>query len=97
SGEMEFEVDAFETASATVEKLVDGVKGAFVADKDSKKLTNGKVKGSVTVRVPPEHVDELVSALRKELDKNGGLKGVRIGSQDVTKQYYDINARLQAA
>jgi len=97
SGEIEFEVDSFEVASAGVQKLVDGVKGAFVATINSEKLANGKVKGSVTVRVPPEHLDGLVAALRKELDKNGGLKGVRIGSQDVTKQYYDLDSRLRAA
>jgi hypothetical protein len=97
SGEIEFEVDAFETAFATVQKLVDGVKGASVSNVISKRLENGKTKGSVTVRVPPEHLDGFVGALRKELDKNGGLKGVSIGSQDVTKQYYDIESRLKAA
>ena len=97
SGEIEFEVDVFETASATVDKLVGGIKGAFVATVNSEKLANGKMKGSITVRVPPEQLDGLVASLRKELDKTGGLKGVRITSSDVTKEYYDINARLQAA
>ena len=53
------------------------IKGAFVATVNSEKLPNGKVKGSVTVRVPPEHLDGLVLDLRRELGKGGELKGVQ--------------------
>ena len=35
--------------------------------------------------------------LRKELGKQGELKGLRIGSQDITKQYTDLESRLRAA
>src|SRR5204863_411896 len=69
----------------------------FVATVNSEKLPNGKVKGSVTVRVPPEHLDGLVLDLRRELGRGGELKGVRLGSQDVTKQYTDLESRLKAA
>jgi hypothetical protein len=97
SGDIEFEVDSFDSAVATVTKLVTAINGGFVATVNSEKLPNGKVKGSVTVRVPPEHLDGLVLDLRKELGKVGELKGQKIGSQDVTKQYTDLESRLKAA
>jgi glycine cleavage system regulatory protein len=97
SGEIEFEVDSFDAAVATVTKLVNGLKGGFVATVNSDKLLNGKMKGAVVVRVPPELLDGLVLDLRKELAKGGELKGQRIGSQDITKQYTDLESRLKAA
>jgi hypothetical protein len=97
SGDIEFEIDSFDAATATITKLITEIKGAFIATVNSDKLPNGRVKGSITVRVPPEHLDSLVLDLRKELGKTGELKGVRITSQDVTKQYTDLESRLRGA
>src|SRR5262249_5628881 len=55
------------------------------------------VRGTIVVRVPPERLDGLVLDLRKELGKAGELKSQRIGSQDITKQYTDLESRLKAA
>src|SRR5262249_8341684 len=50
------------------------------------------------VRTPPELLDDLIANLRKELTNSGGeQKGSRIGSQDITKQYTDLESRLRAA
>jgi hypothetical protein len=95
SGEMDFEVDSFDASAAIVTRLVGNTKGAFVATVNSDKLANGKVKGSITVRTPPEHLDALVADLRRDL--KGDLKGLKIGSQDITKQYTDLESRLRAA
>jgi hypothetical protein len=97
SGDIEFEIESFDSAVATVTKLVMGIKGAFVSTVNSDKLPNGKVKGSMVVRVPPESLDGFVLDLRKELGKGGELKGQKIGSQDITKQYTDLESRLKAA
>jgi hypothetical protein len=97
SGDIEFEVKSFDSAQAAVTELVTNIKGAFVATVNSDKLPNGKVRGSLVVRVPPDALDSLVLALRKELGKDGELKGLKIGSQDITKQYYDLESRLKAA
>ena len=97
SGELEFEVDSFDAAVATITKLVTATKGGFVATVNSDKLANGKVRGSVVVRVPPDQLDKFVLDLRKELGKTGELKNQRIGSQDITKQYTDLESRLRAA
>jgi hypothetical protein len=97
SGDMEFEVDSFDTALETITRLIAEIKGAFVATVNSEKLPNGKVKGSVTVRTPPEALDALVLNLRKELGRGGELKGVKISSQDITKMYTDLESRLRAS
>ena len=97
TGEIEFEIESFDSATATVIKLVNAIKGGYVGTVNSEKLSNGKVKGSIVVRVPPEALDGLVLDLRRELGKGGELKGQRIGSQDITKQYTDIESRLKAA
>src|SRR5262249_1227279 len=97
SGEIEFEIESFDSAVAAVTKLVNDIKGGFVATVNSEKLPNGKVRGSVVVRVPPEHLDRLLLDLRKELGKGGELKNLRVGSQDITKQYTDLESRLRAA
>jgi hypothetical protein len=97
SGEIEFEVPSFDAASAAVTKLVTGIKGAFISNAGSDKLPNGKVKGSITVRCPPETLDGLVLDLRKEVGAAGELKGVKLVSQDVTKQFTDTESKLRAA
>lgn len=97
SGDMEFEVESFDSALATITKLATGIKGAFVGTVNSDKLPNGKVRGSVVVRCPPEALDGLVLDLRRELGKGGELKGVKLASADITKQYTDLESRLKAA
>jgi hypothetical protein len=97
TGEIEFEIQSFDSAVATATRLINDIKGGFVATVNSEKLPNGKVRGSMVVRLPPEHLDAFVLDLRKELGKQGELKGLRIGSQDITKQYTDIESRLRAA
>jgi hypothetical protein len=97
TGGMEFEIDSFDNAVDGVGKLILAVKGGFIATVNSEKLPNGKVRGSVVVRMPPEHLDKFILDLRRELAKTGELRSQRIGSQDVTKQYTDIASELRAA
>ena len=65
SGEVEFEVESFDAALAAVTKLVTGIKGAFVTTVNSDKLPNGKVKGSMVVRLPPDNLDPWYSTCGK--------------------------------
>src|SRR5208337_3369713 len=97
SGEIEFEIQSFDGAVAAVTRLVADIKGGYVDTVNSEKLPNGKVRGAVVVRVPPEALDNLLLDLRKELGKVGELKNLRVGSQDITKQYNDLESRLRAA
>jgi hypothetical protein len=97
TGEMEFETDSFDKAVDNVTRLITGVKGGFIATINSDKLPNGKMRGAVVVRMPPQFLDKFVLDLRRELAKSGELKNQRIISLDVTKQYTDIESRLRAA
>jgi len=97
SGDIEFEIESFDSGLATVTQLVTKIKGAFIGTVNSEKLANGKVRGSITVRTPPESLDGLVLDLRRELGKGGELKSVKLASQDVTKQYTDTESRLRAS
>jgi hypothetical protein len=97
TGEIEYEVQSFDAAVATITRLIKNIKNGFIATVNSDKLANGKVRGSVVVRVPPENLDELILDLRTNLGKGGELKNQRIGSQDITKQYTDLESELKAA
>jgi hypothetical protein len=97
SGDIEFEIESFDAATATVTKLVLGLKGAYISTVNSDKQPTGKVRGSITVRVPPDQLDALVLDLRRELGKGGELKSVKLASQDITKTYTDLESRLRAA
>ena len=92
NGEMTFEVDSFDSSYMQIVKIA-AEEGGFVATTDSEKLANGKVKGTVTVRVPPERLDTLVLKLRGL----GDLKSSRLAAQDITKQYTDLESQLKAA
>ncbi len=92
SGEVEFEVEGFDSSVAKIQQIA-GEEGGFIATVNSEKLANGKVRGSVVVRVAPDRLDTLLLKLRAL----GDLKSQRIGSQDVTKSYYDSESRLRAA
>jgi hypothetical protein len=97
SGELEFEVDSFNAAAAVISRLVLATKGGFVASERSTKLPNGKMRGVIIVRLPPEQLDRIVLDLRQELSKTGELRGQRIGSEDVSKVYTDLDSELRAA
>jgi anti-sigma factor RsiW len=97
SGNVDYEVDSFDKTAERINKLIDAIKGAFVEDTTKDKLPNNKMKGSVVVRMPPESLNKFLGDLAKELGKTGELKSMRIGSQDITKQYTDVESRLKAA
>ena len=92
NGTMEIEVERFDDSLMRITKLVNEQDG-FIATTDSEKLPNGKVKGTITVRVPPQHLDSLVLTLRGI----GDLKSQKITAEDVTKHYTDLESELRAA
>ncbi len=97
TAEMEFEVDSFDAAVTGITRLVSGIPGGFVLTKKSDKLPNGKVKGVVVVRMPPEKLDKFLLNVRQDLGKVGELKSERVAGQDVTKHYTDVTSQLRAA
>ncbi len=92
TGTVEFEVQSFDAAFATLSKIVDEEAG-LIGSTESTKLENGKTRGTIVVRVPPEYLDRLVMKLRGL----GELKTQNISAADVTKQYTDLESQLRAA
>ena len=92
SGEIEFEVESFNSSYEKVQKIITEESG-YISSTASEKLPNGKMKGAIVVRIPPERLDTLVLKLRAL----GDLKNQKIAAQDVTKQYTDTESELKAA
>lgn len=65
----------------------------FVATQNSAKLPNGKLQGTVVIKVLPENLDRFLQKARAL----GELKNQTLGTDDVTKAYFDTDARLRNA
>jgi hypothetical protein len=65
----------------------------YVATSSSEKQANGKLKGEVVVKVLPENLDRFLQKTRAL----GELKNQTLGTEDVTKAYFDTDARLKNA
>ena len=65
----------------------------FVATQSSAKLPNGKLQGTIVVKVAPDNLDRFLQKARGL----GELKNQTLGTDDVTKAYFDTDARLRNA
>jgi hypothetical protein len=65
----------------------------YVATANSEKQANGKLRGQVIVKVLPENLDRFLQKVRAL----GELKNQTLGTEDVTKAYFDTDARLKNA
>src|SRR2546428_396163 len=65
----------------------------YVATTSSEKQANGKLKGQIIVKVLPENLDRFLQKLRGL----GELKNQTLGTKDITKAYFDTDARLKNA
>lgn len=79
----------------TVEKITALAREAhgYLATSGSHKQENGKLRGEVVVKVLPDALDHFLEELRGL----GELKNQTIGTEDVSKQYFDTTARLDNA
>src|SRR5437667_11248453 len=89
---VELEILSFDNA---VQKLtaVANEEHSYVATTDSEKQANGKRRGQVVVKVLPENLDRFLQKIRSL----GELKKQTLGTEDVTKAYFDTDARLKNA
>ena len=65
----------------------------YVATTNSAKQANGKLRGQVVVKVLPANLDPFLQKIRGL----GELKNQTLGTEDVTKAYFDTDARLKDA
>jgi Domain of unknown function (DUF4349) len=89
---VELEIVSFDDAVQKITALAKQERG-YVATTSSEKQANGKLRGQVIVKVLPENLDRFLQEIRGL----GELKNQTLGTEDVTKAYFDTDARLKNA
>src|SRR5213594_1477703 len=86
------EIVSFDDAVRKITAFAKEERG-YVATTDSQKQANGKLRGQVVVKVLPENLDRFLQKIRGL----GELKNQTLGTEDVTKAYFDTESRLKNA
>ena len=89
---VELEIVSFDNAVQKITAFANE-EHSYVATTDSQKQANGKLRGQVVVKVLPENLDRFLQKIRSL----GELKNQTLGTEDVTKAYFDTDARLKNA
>lgn len=89
---VQLEIAKFDEAVQKITALAGEEKG-YIATTSSEKQANGKLQGEVVVKLPPENLDRFLQKIRGL----GELKNQTLGTEDVTKNYFDTDARLKNA
>src|SRR3989475_2531682 len=89
---VELEIVSFDDAVEKITEFANEERG-YVATTSSEKQANGKLKGEIVVKVLPENLDRFLQKIRGL----GELKNQTLGTEDVTKAYFDTDARLKNA
>ena len=89
---VELEIASFDDVVQKITAFASEERG-YVATTNSQKQANGKLRGQVVIKVLPENLDRLLQKLRGL----GELKNQTLGTEDVTKAYFDTDARLKNA
>jgi len=89
---VELEIVSFDDAVQKITAFANEERG-YVATTNSQKQANGKLRGEVVVKVLPENLDRFLQKIRGL----GELKNQTLGTEDVTKAYFDTDARLKNA
>jgi hypothetical protein len=89
---VQLEIVSFDDAVQKITAFANEERG-YVATTSSEKQANGKLRGEVVVKVLPENLDRFLQKVRGL----GELKNQTLGTEDVTKAYFDTDARLKNA
>jgi Domain of unknown function (DUF4349)/Putative zinc-finger len=89
---VQLEIVSFDDAAQKITTFAKEEHG-YVATTNSEKQANGKLRGQVVVKVLPENLDAFLQKIRGL----GELKNQTLGTEDVTKAYFDTDARLKNA
>jgi anti-sigma factor RsiW len=89
---VQLEIGSFDDAVQKITAFANEEHG-YVATTDSRKQANGKLRGEVVVKVLPENLDRFLQKIRGL----GELKNQTLGTEDVTKAYFDTDSRLKNA
>jgi len=89
---VDLEIVSFDDALQKITAFANEDRG-YIATTSSEKQANGKLKGQIVVKVLPENLDRFLQKLRGL----GELKNQTLGTEDVTKAYFDTDSRLKNA
>jgi hypothetical protein len=90
TGHLSIEVASYTAAAEKAVRLAEGLRG-YLADSQSARSAHGKLRGSLTLRVPAEQFGALVDGLKAL----GAVQAESVSAQDVTKAYADLETRLR--
>jgi hypothetical protein len=92
NAQVELEVGKFDEAVQRITAMATEDRG-WIATTSSYRQANGKLRGEIVVKVLPETLDAFLLKLRGL----GEVKNQTLGTDDVTKQYFDTDSRLKNA
>jgi Domain of unknown function (DUF4349) len=92
NAQIELEILSFDAAVQKITAFANEERG-YVATTNSEKQANGKLRGQVVVKVVPENLDRFV----QKIHDLGELKNQTLGTDDITKAYFDTDSRLKNA
>jgi hypothetical protein len=87
---IELLVESLNSAEQAILRLIQD-HGGFLAQSDQLGQTSAQRQGVWRVRVPVDHFDAFVSAV----SRLGEVRENHVSSQDVTEEYFDIEARIR--
>jgi hypothetical protein len=89
NGQLDLEVKSYQAAVDQVSALTK-LAGGYVDTSNSQRGGNGKLQGTVVVKILPENLDAFMLKLRDL----GQVQNQSVSTEDVTKEYFDTQARL---
>ena len=92
NAQVELEIVSFDAAVQKITAFANEERG-YVETTNSEKQANGKLRGTVVVKVVPENLDRFAQRIRDL----GELKNQTLGTEDITKAYFDTDSRLKNA
>jgi hypothetical protein len=92
NAQVDLEIVKFDEAAQKIAAFAAEEKG-YIATSSSEKQQNGKLRGEIVAKILPENLDRFL----QKIGSLGELKNQTIGSEDITKAYFDTDARLKNA
>jgi autotransporter-associated beta strand protein len=89
NAQLDLEVKSFQAAMDQITALTQAA-GGYVDTSNSQRGGNGKLQGMVVVKVLPQNLDAFLLKLRGL----GDVQNQSVSTDDVTKDYFDTQARL---
>ena len=91
TGSMDIEVESVESALSEITAIAENRSGIVAGSRISRN-GEGRLQGTLSVRVPTEEFDRVIA----ELKVIGEVERLSVETEDITKAYYDLETRLDA-